>query len=131
MNFPAANSCIWQRTLPRCRPFRGSQGRKAIQRVPSGFWFPFPSRALYDPIKDLEPILNIAVSAFTIAVHPSVPAHTLKELVDYAKANPGKLSLGSTGVGTLPHLTVELRKSLAETPLISRTCQGVGPARIE
>ena len=68
------------------------------------------------PIKDLEPISNIAVSAFAIAVHPSVPAHTLKELVDYAKANPGKLSYGSPGVGTLPHLTLELLKSLAETP---------------
>ena len=42
------------------------------------------TRPLYDPIKDLEPISSIAVSAFAIAVHPSVPAHTLKELVDYA-----------------------------------------------
>src|SRR6266568_4292202 len=61
------------------------------------------TRPLYDPIKDLEPISNISVSAFVIAVHPSVPAHTLKELVDYTKANPGKLSYGSPGVGTLPH----------------------------
>jgi tripartite-type tricarboxylate transporter receptor subunit TctC len=87
------------------------------------------ARPLYDPIKDLEPISNIAVSAFVIAVHPSVPAHTLKELVDYAKANPGKLSYGSPGVGTLPHLTVELFKMLAETPDITHVpYRGAGPA---
>jgi tripartite-type tricarboxylate transporter receptor subunit TctC len=87
------------------------------------------TRPLYDPIKDLEPISNIAVSAFVIAVHPSVPAHTLKELVDYAKANPGKLSYASPGVGTLPHLTVELFKLLAETPDITHVpYRGAGPA---
>jgi tripartite-type tricarboxylate transporter receptor subunit TctC len=87
------------------------------------------TRPLYDPIKDLEPISNIAVSAFVIAVHPSVPAHTLKELVDYAKANPGKLSYASPGVGTLPHLTVELFKLLGETPDITHVpYRGAGPA---
>jgi tripartite-type tricarboxylate transporter receptor subunit TctC len=87
------------------------------------------TRPLYDPIKDLEPISNIAVSAFVIAVHPSVPAHTLKELVGYAKANPGKLSYGSPGVGTLPHLTVELFKMRAETPDITHVpYRGAGPA---
>ena len=90
------------------------------------------TRPLYDPIKDLEPISNIAVSAFVIAVHPPVPAHTLKELVDYAKANPGKLSYGSPGVGTLPHLTVELFKMLAETPDITHVpYRGAGPALTE
>jgi tripartite-type tricarboxylate transporter receptor subunit TctC len=87
------------------------------------------TKPLYDPIKDLVPISNIAVSAFAFAVHPSVPAHTLKELVEYAKANPGKLSYGSPGVGTLPHLTVELFKSLAETPDIAHVpYRGAGPA---
>jgi len=87
------------------------------------------TRPLYDPIKDLEPISNIAVSAFAIAVHPSVPVHTLKELAAYAKANPGKLSYGSPGVGTLPHLTVELFKTLAETRDIAHVpYRGAGPA---
>src|SRR3989441_5129650 len=47
------------------------------------------SRPLYDPMKDLEPISNVVVSAFALAVHPAVPAHTLREFIDYAKANPG------------------------------------------
>lgn len=87
------------------------------------------TRPLYDPIKDLEPISNLAVTAFAIAVHPSVPAQTLKELATHAKASPGKLSYGSPGVGTLMHLTGELFKSLAGIPDITHVpYRGGGPA---
>src|ERR1700682_1538639 len=74
------------------------------------------TRPLYDPIRDFEPISNIAVSAFAIAVNPSVPANTLQEVIDYDKANRGKLSYGHAGVGSLNHLTGELFKSLAGLP---------------
>jgi tripartite-type tricarboxylate transporter receptor subunit TctC len=47
------------------------------------------SRPPFDPVKDLEPISNVAVNTYAIVVHPAVPAHTLKKFVDYAKANPG------------------------------------------
>ncbi len=74
------------------------------------------SRPLYDPIKDFEPIAVLAFSELTLAVHPSLPVHSLKELIDYAKANPGKLIYGSAGPGTMTHLAGELFKSLAGTP---------------
>src|SRR5262249_39555331 len=48
------------------------------------------NRPQFDPVKDLEPISGVAITAFALAVHPSVPANNLKELVAYAKANPGK-----------------------------------------
>jgi tripartite-type tricarboxylate transporter receptor subunit TctC len=84
---------------------------------------------LYDPLKDLEPILNLVVSAFAIAIHPSVPARTLKEFVDYAKRNPGKLSYGHAGVGSLNHLTGELLKSVTGTPdILQVPYRGSGPA---
>src|SRR5229473_5640192 len=87
------------------------------------------SRPLYDPIKELEPIANVVVAAFALAIHPAVPAHTLKEFIDYAKANPGKLSYGHAGVGSLNHLTGELFKSLAGTPeLVHVPYRGSGPA---
>jgi tripartite-type tricarboxylate transporter receptor subunit TctC len=87
------------------------------------------SRPLYDPVKDLQPILRLAVTTFAIAVHPSLPAQSLKELVDYAKANPGKLSYGHPGVGSLNHLTGELLKSLAGTPdIVPVPYKGAGPA---
>ena len=74
------------------------------------------SRPLYDPLKDLDPIASLAANPLCITVHPGVPAQTLRELIAYAKANPGKLSYGHSGVGSLQHLAGELFKSLAATP---------------
>lgn len=71
--------------------------------------------APYDPAKDLAPISIMVVSALTIIVHPSLPARNLKELVDFAKASPGKLAYGSSGAGSPSHLTGELFKSLTGT----------------
>ena len=86
-------------------------------------------RPLYDPIKDLQPISMVVVSAFAIAVHPAVPARTLKEFIDYAKANPGKLSYGHAGIGSLNHLTGEMLKSLTATPgIVQVPYRGTGPA---
>lgn len=87
------------------------------------------TRPLYDPVKDLEPISNIAISSFALAVHPSIPATTLQEFIDYDKANRGKLSYGHAGVGSLNHLTGELFKSLAGLPdLVQVPYRGSGPA---
>jgi tripartite-type tricarboxylate transporter receptor subunit TctC len=87
------------------------------------------TRPLYDPLKDLEPISNIAISPFGLAINPSVPARTLQELIGYAKANPGKLSYGHAGVGSLNHLTGEMFKSLAGLPdLMHVPYRGSGPA---
>jgi len=87
------------------------------------------SRPLYDPIKDLAPISNVAVNFLSIAVHPSLPVQTLKQLVDYAKANPGKLSYGHVGIGSTNHLTGELFKSLTGTPgILQVPYRGAGPA---
>ena len=86
------------------------------------------SRPLYDPVKDLDPIAGIAANVLCIAVHPSVPVRTLEELIVYAKANPGKLSYGHSGVGTIQHLTGELFKSLAGTPgIVDVPYRGTGP----
>ena len=87
------------------------------------------TKPTFDPLKDLEPISPIAVTAFAIAVHPSVSANNLKELVAYVKANPGKMSYGSAGHGSLNHLTGELLKSLAGIPgLVQVPYRGSGPA---
>ena len=86
------------------------------------------SQPLYDPIKDLDPIAAVAANVLCIAVHPSLPAQTLKELIAYAKANPGKLSYGHAGVGSIQHLTGELFKSLAGTPdIVQVPYRGTGP----
>jgi tripartite-type tricarboxylate transporter receptor subunit TctC len=89
------------------------------------------SRPLYDPIRELEPISNVVVAAYALAIHPAIPARTLKEFTDYAKANPGKLSYGHAGVGTLNHLTGELLKSLTSTDIVHVPYRGSGPATVD
>jgi tripartite-type tricarboxylate transporter receptor subunit TctC len=64
----------------------------------------------YDPIKNFVPIIEPAVGALALAVHPSLPVNTMKEFVDYAKANPGEIDYGSPGIGTPHHLAMELFK---------------------
>ncbi|MGA9010809.1 MAG: tripartite tricarboxylate transporter substrate binding protein [Xanthobacteraceae bacterium] len=71
---------------------------------------------LYDPVKDFSSVAGLAISVAMIMVNPSVPAKNLKELVAYAKANPGKLSYGSWGAGTMSNLCGELFKKLAGLP---------------
>ena len=66
----------------------------------------------YDPAKDFSAVYILALSPNSIVVHESVPAKTLKELIAYAKANPGKLSYGSAGAGTMTNLAGELFKQL-------------------
>jgi tripartite-type tricarboxylate transporter receptor subunit TctC len=73
-------------------------------------------KPLYDPVKDLQPIACVGVGYWAIAIHPSVPAQNLQEFIAYAKANPGRLSYGHSGIGTINHLTGELFKSLAGIP---------------
>jgi tripartite-type tricarboxylate transporter receptor subunit TctC len=62
------------------------------------------SQLTYDTIKDFEPITQICTAPFVLVVHPSVKAQTLAEFIALAKANPGTLSYGSSGVGSAPHL---------------------------
>lgn len=71
---------------------------------------------LYDPVKDFSAISGLAISVAAIFVNPKLPVHNLKELAAYAKANPGKLSYGSAGAGTMSNLCGELFKKLADVP---------------
>jgi tripartite-type tricarboxylate transporter receptor subunit TctC len=90
------------------------------------------NRPQYDPLKDLEPISGVAVTAFAIAVHPSVPVQNLNELAAYARANPGKLQYGSAGHGSLNHLTGELFKlRTGITDLAHVPYRGAGPALVD
>src|SRR5258706_7621072 len=65
----------------------------------------------YDPIKDFAAIAPLAVGRLALVANPSVPAKSVKELIAYAKANPGKLFYGSSGNGTPHHLAMEVFKS--------------------
>lgn len=81
----------------------------------------------YDPQKDLQPLSLLASGPQLLAVHPSVPAKDLRELVAYARANPDKLSYGSVGAGSASHLTMELLKFDAGISLVHVPYRGFPP----
>src|SRR3954463_7124175 len=82
----------------------------------------------YDLAKDFTPIVNVAISPYALVVHPSVPAHSLKEFMAYAKANSGKLSFSSAGVGSASHLAGELLKVKAQFDMVHVPNKGMNPA---
>jgi tripartite-type tricarboxylate transporter receptor subunit TctC len=82
----------------------------------------------YDPAADFVPLGMVASSPFFLIVNPELPVNTVKELVAYAKANPGKLSYGSAGVGTPHHLYMELFKSMTDTQMAHVPYKGSLPA---
>ena len=67
----------------------------------------------YDPVKSFTPIVKVATGSLALAVHPSVPAKSTKEFIEYVRARPGQLNYSSPGVGTPHHLAMELLKLTA------------------
>jgi tripartite-type tricarboxylate transporter receptor subunit TctC len=126
-NIGGAGGAVGAASVARAQPdgytlLLGSGGTQVIIPIAS-------HQPQYDPAKAFEPIFILGVTAVCIAVHPSVPVQTLKELIAYAKANPGKLSYGSAGAGTVTHLAGELFKSLIGTPdLVHVPYRGAGLA---
>jgi tripartite-type tricarboxylate transporter receptor subunit TctC len=82
----------------------------------------------YDPRKDFAAIGRIATAPNTLVVHPGFAAKTVQELIAYAKANPGKVSYGSAGVGTVSHVCGEYFASAAGIKLVHIPYKGTGPA---
>jgi tripartite-type tricarboxylate transporter receptor subunit TctC len=125
-NIGGAGGGLGAAAVARARPdgytiLLGGMGSQVIVGVAT-------NRANYDPINDFDPIAILGVTALTIAVHPALPVKTLLELITYAKANPGKLSFGSSGAGAMTHLTGELFKSLAGLPdIVHVPYRGGGP----
>ena len=82
----------------------------------------------FDPAKDFVPIGTFALTPIVLMVHPGIPAKNVQELIAYAKSNPGKVHFGSAGIGTTPHLSGELFKSMAKVEIVHVPYRGTGPA---
>jgi tripartite-type tricarboxylate transporter receptor subunit TctC len=81
-------------------------------------------------MRDIQPIAGIMSIPLYIAVNPSIPARTLPEFIAYAKANPGKVNMGSAGTGSVGHLAGELLNMMAGTSLVHVPYRGNGPALV-
>lgn len=89
---------------------------------------PLLSRQPFHPVNDVTPILHLADVANILAVHPSLPVQSVRELIDYAKANPGKLSFGSPGIGSAVHISGEMFKLMTGVDMVHVPYRGGGPA---
>jgi len=126
-NKPGAGSTIGTEIAVRAKPdgYTIVIGSASITISPSLY-----KKLNYDSIRDLAPISMAALGHQVFLVHPSLPVNDLKELVAYAKANPGKLNYSSGGVGNPGHLAGELLKSLTQINIVHVPYKGAGPAMI-
>ena len=96
-------------TLPAQQLQTSAADGYTVAQIPLGvFRLPYTTKMTWDPIKDLAYVLNVTGYAFGLVVPTDSPLKTWTHFVGWAKANPGKLSYGSTGTMTSPHLTMEL-----------------------
>jgi len=86
------------------------------------------SKVNYDPIKDFTPVTQVAAVIHLVVVNPALPVKSIQELIAYLKANPGKVSYGSTGSGTSTHLEAELFKKMAGVEIQHIPYKGSTPA---
>ncbi len=81
----------------------------------------------YDALKDLAPISQAVALSNVLVIHPSLPSHNLKEFIAFAKARPGQINFASAGVGTSPHLSMELFLVLSGVKMLHVPYKGSGP----
>ena len=82
----------------------------------------------FDPVNDITPVVQLSQGSFVVAVHPSVPANNLKELIELARRQPDKLSYASAGSGSITHLASELFLDMAKIKIVHIPYKGTGPA---
>ena len=128
-NRPGANGAVGMSIVANANPdgytiVEGTIGPVAVN--PSLY-----SKLPYDPIKDFEPVARAVSALNVLVVHPSLPVKSVKELIAYAKANPGKLNYGSSGVGFADHLAGELFSTLTGVKMQHVPYKGGTPAMID
>lgn len=97
----------------------------------SDFWIgPLVRKTAFDPVKDFSPVSFTTSAPNIVVVHPSVPAKSIKELIDLAKAKPGELNYASAGIGASQHLGGELFKVMAGVNIVHVPYQAAGPSII-
>lgn len=125
-NRPGAGGNVGTKQAAKAAPDGHTLLVVANNFVTNPFLYP-DGRAGYDPVKEFVPVTQLGRVPFVLVVHPGLAAKSTQELIALAKAQPGKLSYGSAGVGTPHHLTGELFKSLAGIDMVHVPYRGAQP----
>ncbi|MPZ44596.1 MAG: tripartite tricarboxylate transporter substrate binding protein [Betaproteobacteria bacterium] len=123
-NRPGGSTIIGTELVARSAP----DGYTLVMATSSHGINPSLYKLPFDPVKDFSGIAFIATSPMMLTVHPSVPVKTVKELVAFAKRNPGKLNYGSSGIASIVHLAAELLSVTAGINMVHIPYKGTGPA---
>jgi tripartite-type tricarboxylate transporter receptor subunit TctC len=126
-NRSGASGVIGTELVARAAPDGYTLLINTLPFVTNGFML---QRVPYDVVNDFAPISLLSSSPSVLGVHPSVPAHSVRELIQIAKARPGAINYGSSGVGTNPHIAGELFNLLAKVNLVVVQFKGGGPSLI-
>ena len=129
---------LGQQVIVDNRPTGVIPGETVVKASPDGYtllfhgsslWMmPLLQRVPFDPVNDLAPITLATSTPYVVAVHPAVPAKTIKELIAVAKAKPGALNYGSGATGAASHLAAELFKYMAQVNIVRVPYKGQGAA---
>src|SRR5512139_3099402 len=124
-NKPGASGTIGAAEVARAAP----DGQVFLMNASIHVIIPHLNRNLpFDALNDFTPVTNMAMVPLVALVNPNLPVRSLRELADHAKANPGRLSYGSSGNGAAQHLAGEMFKQIAGVDMTHVPYRGAGPA---
>ena len=124
-NRPAASGVVATELTARAAP----DGYTVLVCTSNHAGYPWMFKSLpFDIRKDFEFVTQATLSPLVIVVHPSVPAKSMQEFIQHARANPGKMNYGSSGPGGPPHIAGEMLKSMAKIDITHIVYKGVAPA---
>jgi len=125
-NRPGADAAIATAEIARARP----DGYNLLVTTTAIAITPAQQKQTWDPQASFEPITLIGSAHSLVVVHPSLPVHSVKELIALAKARPGELNYSTSGTGSSNHLPAELFQYLAGVKLVRINYKGAGPALV-
>jgi len=127
-NRPGAGSIIGNELVAKAAP----DGYTLLMGISTLAILPAMHKKLsYDALRDLAPITQAISAPNVLVVHPSLPVRSVKELIAFARKRPGDLTYASAGLGTNPHLTMELFLNMAKVKMVHVPYKGLGPAIID